>query len=70
MLDGSGKPLCIVETTEVTIRHYNEVDADFAQAEGEGDFSLDYWREAHQKFLFENPAKNRTGIFRGYAFGV
>ena len=51
VLDGEGQPLCIVETTEVTIRHYNEVDAEFAQAEGEGDFSLDYWREAHRKFF-------------------
>jgi uncharacterized protein YhfF len=51
VLDGSGSPLCIVETTEVTVRQYNEVDAEFAQAEGEGDFSLDYWRQAHQSFF-------------------
>lgn len=51
VLDGRGQLLCIVETTEVTIRKYNEVDDNFAQAEGEGDFSLDYWREAHRKFF-------------------
>ncbi len=51
VLDGRGNPLCIVETTEVTIRHYDEVDAEFAQAEGEGDFSLAYWREAHRNFF-------------------
>jgi uncharacterized protein YhfF len=51
VLDGHGGPLCIVETTEVSIRKYNEVDAEFAQAEGEGDFSLDYWRQAHRKFF-------------------
>jgi uncharacterized protein YhfF len=51
VVDGGGNPLCIVETTEVTIRQYNEVDAEFAQAEGEGDFSLDYWREAHRNFF-------------------
>jgi Uncharacterized protein conserved in bacteria len=50
-LDGRGKPLCIVETIEVTIRKYNEVDADFAREEGEGDLSLDYWRAAHQDFF-------------------
>ena len=50
-LDGRGEPLCIVETVEVTIRKYNDVDADFARAEGEGDLSLDYWREAHRKFF-------------------
>ena len=51
VLDGGGNPLCIVETTEVTIRKYNEVDDEFAQAEGEGDFSLEYWRQAHRNFF-------------------
>jgi uncharacterized protein YhfF len=43
--------LCIVKTTEVTICKYNEVDADFARAEAEGDLSLAYWREAHRRFF-------------------
>jgi uncharacterized protein YhfF len=50
-LDGRGEPLCIMETVEVTVRKYNEVDADFARAEGEGDLSLEYWREAHRSFF-------------------
>jgi uncharacterized protein YhfF len=50
-LDGRGEPLCIVETTEVTIRKYNKVAADFARAEGEGDLSLEYWRQAHRNFF-------------------
>jgi uncharacterized protein YhfF len=49
-LDGRGEPLCIVETVEVTIRKYHEVDAEFARAEGEGDLSLTYWQEAHRSF--------------------
>ena len=51
VLDGRGEPLCIVGTFEVNIRKYNEVDADFAHAEGEGNLSLDYWREAHRNFF-------------------
>jgi uncharacterized protein YhfF len=51
VLNGRGDPLCIVETTEVTVRPYHEVDAEFAQAEGEGDFSLEYWRLAHRNFF-------------------
>jgi uncharacterized protein YhfF len=51
VLDGRGQPLCIVETAEVTVRKYNEVDPDFARAEGEGDLSLEYWREAHRNFF-------------------
>jgi uncharacterized protein YhfF len=51
VLDGNGDPLCIVETTEVTVRPYDEVDARFAYEEGEGDRSLEYWREAHWRFF-------------------
>jgi len=50
-LDGRGEPLCIVESVEVTIRNYNEVDSDFAHNEGEGDLSLHYWREAHKNYF-------------------
>lgn len=51
VLDGSGKPLCIVEVTEVTIRPFDQVDARFAFEEGEGDRSLAYWRGEHQRFF-------------------
>jgi uncharacterized protein YhfF len=50
-VDGSGQPVCITETVEVSIRKYNEVDVRFAQDEGEGDLSLDYWREAHRNYF-------------------
>lgn len=51
VLDGTDEPLCIIETTEVTIRRYDEVDAVFAAEEGEGDRSLEYWRTAHWNFF-------------------
>ena len=51
VLDGKGDPLCIVETTEVEVRPYEEVDAGFAYEEGEGDRSLEYWRETHRRFF-------------------
>lgn len=51
VLSGDGKPLCIIETTEVQERSFAEVDAAFAYAEGEGDRSLAYWREAHREFF-------------------
>lgn len=51
ILDGAGAPICIIETTEVTICLYSEVDAHFAYDEGEGDRSLDYWRAAHWDFF-------------------
>ncbi len=51
VLDGNGDPLCIVEITEVEVQPYDEVDARFAYEEGEGDRSLEYWREAHWRFF-------------------
>jgi uncharacterized protein YhfF len=51
VLDGSGTPRCVIESTDVSFRRYNEVDAAFAHDEGEGDRSLVYWREAHQRYF-------------------
>jgi uncharacterized protein YhfF len=51
VLDGRGEPRCVIETTEVTFRRYNEVDAAFAHDEGEGDRSLAYWRDAHRRYF-------------------
>ena len=51
ILDGAGQPLCVIETTEIEIKPYNEVDAQFAYDEGEGDRSLAYWRDAHWHFF-------------------
>jgi uncharacterized protein YhfF len=56
-LSGAGDPICILETTEVTVRPYDEVDKDFARDEGEGDLSLAYWREAHKRFFTRILAK-------------
>ena len=46
-----GDPVCVIETTRVEIHPYDEVDADFAANEGEGDGSLRFWREAHWRFF-------------------
>jgi uncharacterized protein YhfF len=35
----------------VSYRRYNEVDAAFAHEEGEGDRSLDHWRDAHRRYF-------------------
>jgi uncharacterized protein YhfF len=51
LLNSRGEPLCVLETTEVTISAYQDVDAAFARDEGEGDLSLDFWREAHWRFF-------------------
>ena len=53
ILDGSEEPLCLVDTFEITVRKYSDIDAEWAKAEGEGDLSLDYWQTAHWKFFTE-----------------
>lgn len=49
--DFDGDPKCILRLTEVRTIPFNEVDAVFAFDEGEGDRSLDYWRQAHWNFF-------------------
>ena len=51
ILDSNGIPACIIETTEVRVMPYGEVDSQFAADEGEGDLSLMYWREAHWRWF-------------------
>lgn len=49
--DFNGNPKCIVRTTRVRVLPYNEVDAEHAFAEGEGDQSLDHWRGVHWDYF-------------------
>ena len=51
VLGGSGRPMCVIETIEVAIRPFDQVDARFANDEGEGDRSLAGWREGHWGFF-------------------
>lgn len=46
-----GRPLCVIETRAVAIVPFEDVSAEFAATEGEGDGSLRYWREAHWAFF-------------------
>ena len=47
IINWNGEAQCIIRTTSVEIVPFNEVTADFARTEGEGDRSLDYWRRVH-----------------------
>lgn len=51
ILDGRGEARAVIRITSVEIRRFDEVDAEFAAAEGEGDLSLEYWRAEHQEFF-------------------
>jgi uncharacterized protein YhfF len=51
VLSGSGEPVAVIETVELTQRRFSDVDAAFAYDEGEGDRSLAFWRRAHRRYF-------------------
>jgi uncharacterized protein YhfF len=55
--NGAGKPLCVIQTTTTSTVLFNEVSADFAATEGEGDGSLASWREGHTAFFTRECAR-------------
>jgi uncharacterized protein YhfF len=62
ILDGAGAPRAVIETTSVRIVPFDEVDAEHAHAEGEGDRTLAAWRDIHERFWREHSESPR-----GYA---
>lgn len=52
-LNWDGTPALLIETVEVTIRRFCDVDADFALAEGENDH-LSGWQADHRAFFARN----------------
>jgi uncharacterized protein YhfF len=51
VVDHLNEPTLITRNTRVEIVPFNQVGAEFAAREGEGDGSLAYWREAHWAFF-------------------
>jgi len=51
MTDWHKTPLCIIETVKIETMPFEEVSAEFAAIEGEGDGSLRYWREGHWNYF-------------------
>ena len=54
--DFDGEPLCVLQTTEIEHMRFIDVGDEFAAMEGEGDFSLEYWRRVHREY-FEREAE-------------
>jgi uncharacterized protein YhfF len=51
ILDSCGEAVCIIRTTKVYVEKFDQVTAEHAYKEGEGDRSLEYWRIVHEDFL-------------------
>jgi uncharacterized protein YhfF len=50
---------CIIRTTSVIVKKFNEITMEEARKEGEGDLSLAYWRKVHKEYFEEEC--NRIG---------
>jgi uncharacterized protein YhfF len=53
LVDDDGQRVATVVVTEVATVPFVEVPWSFAQAEGEGDESLEEWRDGHRRFWSE-----------------
>jgi uncharacterized protein YhfF len=49
--DGRGMPVCIIQTTDVSIIPFDEVSASYAWEGGEGDRTLESWRSIYWRFI-------------------
>jgi len=45
------KDACIVKTIDYKIMKFNEMTEELARLEGEGDLSLEHWRNTHYNFF-------------------
>lgn len=53
ILNSRDEAVCVIRDTEVYVRDFCEVPPYHAYSEGEGDGSLEYWRQVHRKFFEE-----------------
>lgn len=55
--DFEGNPLCVIQTSEIRHLPFDEVDAEFAFDEGEGDQTLEDWRDGHWQYFTQEAAE-------------
>jgi len=46
-----GVALCVIEVEKIKIVLFNEITSEFAELEGEGDKSLEYWKKVHWDYF-------------------
>ncbi|MBS1672536.1 MAG: ASCH domain-containing protein [Actinobacteria bacterium] len=59
ILDGAGAPRAVIETLSIRIVPFDQVDAEHAFSEGEGDRTLQAWRDIHERFWREHSENPR-----------
>ena len=51
ILDGQNVPVCVIRLVSMQLVRFCDVTDAFARKEGEGDLSLEYWQQEHQRFF-------------------
>jgi uncharacterized protein YhfF len=50
VIDSAGRPVAVIELTDVHVSRLGDVDLEHAQDEGEGDDSVAAWRAGHEEY--------------------
>lgn len=51
IMDSGDRAVCVIRTNRVYVTPFREISEEHARREGEGDLSLAYWREVHERFF-------------------
>lgn len=57
VIDHRHDPALVTRITSVAVAAFSEVNAEYAATEGEGDGSLEFWREGHWRFFSRECAR-------------
>lgn len=57
ILNSKNEAVCITKTTKVYIEQFGNISSEQAYKEGEGDRSLEYWRQVHRDFFTKELAE-------------
>ena len=62
ILNSSEEAVCIIKTIKVYVTEFRNISKEHAFKEGEGDRSLEYWRQVHESFLTNELATVHKGF--------
>lgn len=63
ILNSKDDAVCVIKTNKVYIERFKNISSEHAYKEGEGDRSLEYWRQVHRDFF----AKELIEIGRNFS---
>lgn len=60
ILNTNGDAKCIIRTINVRIVPFDEITIDDARRSGEGDQSLEYWKQVHHEYFYQELKRNNV----------